>query len=102
MTKELVKSDFVIKKGREKGVLPFKNELIRLIDAAQAIIDEGQEILPALIKSEEYFKANEVKTVIAVNTEYIYRLTRIVEGFTAFETDDIMIYQMQDNNENIR
>lgn len=100
--KEVIKGDFVIKRTREKGTKAVQLELRRLTFNAAGLINEAEKHLEIYVKEENFFRANEMRVVIAIHSEYIYRLERIIDGFTAFETDDIMVYDMQPNKEQIR
>lgn len=91
----------LIQSKRTQGMAHYKVELNRLIDNADSLILKLKEELAQHIKKEEYYKANEKAAAIAVHEVYVYRLQRLEQGMTAFETDDMIIYEEQENKQGI-
>lgn len=90
-----------IRKIRERGVEAIQGELYRLIEDAEEIVKTSKILLDMYTKEEQYFKANEMKAAISIHKQFIYRLERIRAGLTAFDEDDIMVYDLQENKEGI-
>lgn len=95
----------IIKSVRDRDGKAIKDEIERLVKEAEWLTGGKNGLkdqLAAFIKEEDYFRANEMKAAIQIHGTYIYRLTRILQGFTAFEQDDHIFYEFEENKESVR